>query len=163
MGRKRRVERGMTLLELLIVVGILGVLSAIAIWNYFLAIDRAKVKRTMADMRQIALAWETYATENGNYVPAGATFSFPANVITFSTMQAALVPRYTKLLPDHDAWDHPYDFGLESGENGYYAIRSRGKDGEVDASYDQTRTTDFKCDIVYSNGSFVVYPDDLTH
>ena len=161
MTRKR--HRGFTLIELLVVVAIIGVLSGIAIWNYFLAIDRAKSKKTMADMRSIALAWETYATENGNYIPAGAAFTFPENVIDWSTLEEALVPRYAKNLPSKDAWGRPFDIGLDSGFNAYYAIRSRGKDGLIDADYELTRTTQFECDIVYSNGSFVVYPDDSPH
>lgn len=159
---RRRLQRGMTLIELLIVVAIVGVLAAVAIWNYFLAIDRAKQKRTMADMRAIALSWESYATDSGSYVPSGAEFTFPS-ALDWTALHDALVPRYSRNLPANDAWGHRFDIGLDSGPNGYYAIRSRGKDGLLDPSYDEMRTSSFDCDIIYSNGSFVIYPRDTTN
>lgn len=152
----------MTLIEILVVVGILAVLASIGIWNYFIALERAKQKRTMADMRAIAIAWETYATEESSYAPAGAIFTFPAP-LDWTEFHGLLVPRYSKNLPREDQWGNPFDIGLESGMSTYYAIRSRGKDGLVDGEYTEARTSAIECDIVYSNGQFVVWPADLSN
>ena len=59
---RRRIE-GFTLIELLIVVAIIGIIAAIAIPNLLNAIDRGKQKRTMADLRSIGTAVESYAIE----------------------------------------------------------------------------------------------------
>src|SRR5204863_8921356 len=59
-------------LELLIVVAIIGILAAIAIPNLLTAMQRARQKRSMADMRTIATAWESRATETNNYTAAAA-------------------------------------------------------------------------------------------
>ncbi len=57
-------QKGFTLIELLIVVAIIGIIAAIAIPNLLNAIDRGKQKRTMADMRSVGTAIESYAVDN---------------------------------------------------------------------------------------------------
>src|SRR5688572_28259577 len=46
---------------------IIGILAAIAIPNLLTAQERAKQKRTMADLRSIATACEAYATDTNRY------------------------------------------------------------------------------------------------
>ena len=61
--------RAFTLIELLIVVGIIAILAAIAIPNMLEAQVRAKVSRAKSDMRTIATALESYAVDNNKYPP----------------------------------------------------------------------------------------------
>ena len=82
--RIRRDKRGFTLIELLIVVAIIGIIVAIAIPNLLNAIQRAKQKRTMADMRAIGTAAEAYAVDNNRY-PASAAFALPSGVTVGTT------------------------------------------------------------------------------
>ena len=56
-----------TLIELLIVVGIISILAAIAVPNFLEAQTRAKVSRVKADMRSLATAVESYAVDNTKY------------------------------------------------------------------------------------------------
>lgn len=151
-------QSGFTLIELLVVVGIIGVLSAIAIWNYMIAINRAKQKSTMSDMRSIASSWEHYAQDHNSYVPAGAVFVFPDTPVTPQDLEDALTPQYMKNFQSTDGWDNDLDFATGSGSN--YAIRSRGADGIIDDSYDSTKTKSFNNDIVFSDGVFVISPED---
>jgi len=64
-----------TLMELLVVVGIISILGSIALQNYTDASTRAKVSRCLADFRAIAVAIESYSVDHGR-VPrmAHATF-----------------------------------------------------------------------------------------
>lgn len=62
-------RRAFTLIELLIVVGIIAILAAIAIPNFLEAQTRAKVSRMRADMRTVATALETYRIDWSAYPP----------------------------------------------------------------------------------------------
>ncbi len=44
-----------------------GIVSAIAIPNMLNAIDRARQKRTMADLRTVGIALEAYGIDNNHY------------------------------------------------------------------------------------------------
>ena len=59
-----RKQHGFTLIELLIVVAIIGIIAAIVIPNLLNAVDRSKQKRTMADMRSVGTACESYSVDN---------------------------------------------------------------------------------------------------
>jgi prepilin-type N-terminal cleavage/methylation domain-containing protein len=158
---RRETRRGFTLIELLVVVAIIGILGAIAIFNYLAGLQRARQKRTMADMRSIAQAWETKGAETHGYNAAG--FTFPGTVVTYAQLNSLLVPTYTKNLPGKDAWSRDLGFALDQPIGGptasTYAIRSRGADGQFDATYTAGPTNHFDCDIVYANGAFVCYPE----
>ena len=162
MFRKR--ERGLTLLELLVVLAIIGILSAIAIVNYFSALTRARQKRTVADIRTIAMAWESRASEAMRYNAAG--FTFPSGAVSYEQLSTMLMPTYAKNLPRMDGWSRPLEFSVVApggpsgaGPANAYAIRSAGRDGRFETTYTPGASTDPDCDIVFSGSAFIVYPD----
>ena len=144
-----RREKGFTLIELLIVVAIIGIIAAIAIPNLLNAIDRGKQKRTMADMRSIGTAIESYAIDNSFYpkalVSAGA-----------SGISTHVSPVYIKTVPTGDGWTNAWD--IDSDTNGrLYTITSTAKDAVAGTNNGGT-TGDFACDIVFAAGSFFQWP-----
>lgn len=69
-GMKRRMRRGFTLIELMIVVAIIGILAAVAVPNFIDATDEAKAARIQADLSTIGSAVELYYVKNGSYPTA---------------------------------------------------------------------------------------------
>ncbi|HEY4231520.1 MAG TPA: prepilin-type N-terminal cleavage/methylation domain-containing protein [Thermoanaerobaculia bacterium] len=154
-------ESGFTLIELLIVIAIIGILAAIAIPNLLNAVQRGKQKRTMSDMRALATAVEAYAVDNNQYPAA----TCPGGVFTggtFNTLASNsfsnLSPTYIADPPRKDGWQRFYDYALSS-DSQQYAVRSRGRDGNVMGTIVCGTTTNFNDDIIYSNGTFLQWPE----
>ena len=142
---------------LFVIIAVIGIIAAIAIPNMLTAQERAKQKRTMADVRSLATAVEAYATDKNQY----------PNATDDEALRPLLTPTYIRELPARDAWmrEMSYVAWSRANELDSYAIGSAGKDGRwqhenVD-QYTQGPTHNFDCDIVFANGSFVQYPEGV--
>ena len=146
-----RKEKGFTLIELLIVVAIIGIIAAIAIPNLLNAIDRGKQKRTMADMRSIGTAIESYAVDNNRY-PVGMTNVDAAGVSTYVS------PIYIKTVPTTDGWNNIWDIDSTPTTGATYTITSIAKDGLLGGGVGGGQTADFNCEIIFAGGQFFQWP-----
>lgn len=126
---------------------IIGVLAAIVIPNLLTALDKARQRRTIADLRSMSGAIEVYNVDYGLY-PSGSDIS----------TLALLVPEYARELISVDAWNHEliYDGGPMR-----YSIGSAGKDGGNTLTLigDGGPTRRFEDDIVMALGQFVQWPE----
>ena len=147
-GSIRR-QRGFTLIELLIVVAIIGIIASLAIPNLRDAMDRAKQKATMTNMKAIGNALEMYAIDHNLY-PKGLT---DANT---QTITGFLAPLYLRSVPKGDDWNNPWHVDTNASGT-QYTISSYGRDG-VQGTSAGGETADYNCDIIFTNGSFFQLP-----
>jgi len=141
------------------VIAMSGIMAAIAIPNLLTAMQRSKQKRTMADIRSLSIALEGYAKDKNEYPQAS----------TVSELSSVLSPTYIRTVPAMDGWSRPIQYRCWSSQAGnpcdHYAFISGGKDGEITSEdpehFSSGATTNFDCDLVYTNGEFVTYPEGL--
>jgi type II secretion system protein G len=143
----RRNDKGFTLIELLIVVAIIGIIAAIAIPNLLNAIDRGKQKRTMADLRSLGTAVESYSIDN-SYYPVAADMA---------ALETSVEPIYIRTAPADDGWGYAFTVAAVRGE---YTLCSAGKDGGGGCTGDDGGAVQLFTDsITFANGQFVQWPE----
>lgn len=98
-GEAERSLRAFTLLELLVVVAILGILSATALPVVRDALVRAGIAATQSDLRVVATGIEAFAADRGRY-PHGSDQP-PIDFLTNYDAQVALEPLLGTYLPDN--------------------------------------------------------------
>jgi len=140
-----------------VLIAVIGILAAIAIPNILTAQERARQKRTMADIRMVSTAIEAYATDKNQY----------PNATSIEELRPLLSPTYLREVPVRDGWMHSLRYGTWAREKDLdsYAVVSAGKDGRFEKEslkdYEGGTTSQFDCDIVFSNGSFLQYPEGV--
>ncbi len=170
----RNRQKGFTLIELLIVVAIIGIIAALLIPNFLDALQKAKQKRTVADVRNTGTAMFSWLTDQVGAAAAGQTATEVdlstgyGSSMTGGAAASILVPQYLQSVPDKDGWKHDYEFYMNTGDvlsRTVLAIRSFGRDGTgAAAKYTVVGfdPTDYDQDIVWADGFFVRWPQKTT-
>ncbi|MDH5395993.1 MAG: prepilin-type N-terminal cleavage/methylation domain-containing protein [Gammaproteobacteria bacterium] len=146
-----RIQRAFTLLEVMIILAILSITSAIAIVGYSGYVETSKVAAASAQIRALSLLIADYANENGNYPtslndignqnlvdPWGNPYTYNNLIINapgtsqHNTFNISIARKDGNLVPI----------------NTHYDLYSSGKDGESQAPL---RASASKDDVIYAN------------
>lgn len=146
---RRRTENGLTLPELLVVLVIIGIIAALVIPQLIMSYQKAQQKKTIAGMRNFALAMGLYRVDH-EFLPDAATYQEAVNILR--TYQGKMIGA-----PDHDAWGNEFYYHRDA--NTGYTLRCYGSDRVESAPASPDRRFDPADDLVIINGKFVAMPD----
>jgi len=141
-------------LAVVIVLAVFTTFAGIAVPNLLTAMKRSQQKRTLADMRSIATAWESRANVTGSYEIGSAT------IVTTADLTRVLSPTYVRHMPQTDGWGDAFRFEVRD-RGATYVITSFGSDGKPDVVASNGAAKTFTGDIIYSNGEFTRYPEGM--
>lgn len=144
---------------LLVGVAFLGIVAAIVVPNFLDSVQKAKQKRTMASMRELATAIQAYWTDEGEVPPADSV----------GALAGYLVPTYLGSVPETDGWEHALRYVCWSEDPAVagcttYRLVSGGRDGVLEhedlQAYGEAAftPTEYDRDLVLADGLFIRYP-----
>jgi len=129
--RKRKDERGFTLIELMVVIVILGILAGLIIPRIMGRPDEARRAKARLQMESIETALKLYKLDNGAYprteqglkalVELPSTGTLPKNWRQGGYLEKGRLPK--------DPWDNDFVY-VSPGAHGDFDLSSLGADGE---------------------------------
>lgn len=133
---------GISLIELMLVVALIGIVSAAAVPQFLRAYNRSHQRGTMADMRLIAQGNGAYHVDSDSYCAE----------------LDDLEPVYVLAVPSRDSWDNEFDYAGGST----YTLRSFGSDGAPGPEAPGGWTGDpYEVDLIVEDGEFTQAPASI--
>ena len=114
-NRKKALRRGITLIEMLVVITIIALFSAVAYQRLSPSVDKGRITAARAQIEAFQGALQTYHIEKGHFPP------------TEEGLQA-IRPYLTKDIPN-DPWGNPYVYKFPGDHGPEPDIISYGADG----------------------------------
>ena len=112
-------QKGMTLLEIMIVVAILGLLATVVVTNLMGTFDNAKIGTTQTKIASVEQAVQMYYTQVSEY---------PDSLKDLINPPGGFRP-YVKSMPK-DSWNNDLIFKRSSSGDKLFIIYSKGPDGQ---------------------------------
>jgi len=128
MTTRQRAQRGFTLIELMVVLLIIGVLSALIVPNVLDRLDEGKVTGAKSDINTLVQALKMYKLDNQRFPSAEQGLQALIAKPTASPIPSNWRPYLDKL--PQDPWGHPYQYA-NPGVKGEIDVYSTGADGVV--------------------------------
>jgi len=132
MRRNKRCRQGFTLVEIMVVIGIIGLLAAIAIPNFIKVRKTAFHARFIADLHAAVAAFEMRALEKGDYPPETGPGQMPDGMEAYFKRMDWTAP--TPIGGNWD-WDNG-QFGFKAGISVTQADLDDAEMTEIDQKID---------------------------
>ncbi|WP_088343237.1 MULTISPECIES: type II secretion system major pseudopilin GspG [Rhodomicrobium] len=123
--RRPEAEAGFTLLELLVVLGILALLATVGYPQVLRYLGAARTETAKTQISAIATSLELYALDNGSFPPQQAGLN--ALVQAPSGARRWKGPYLKKAEGLIDPWGHPYQYRVP-GKNSPFELATLGRD-----------------------------------
>ncbi len=126
---RRNGDSGVTLIEMMIVLVIIGIVAALVVPNVIGRPDEARVAVANADLRTISASLEMYRLDNRAYPTAAQGLAALSQMPTDAPLPLNWVAGgYLPQVPS-DPWGNPYLYSIQ-GTAGGYTLVSLGADGQ---------------------------------
>jgi general secretion pathway protein G len=141
-NKTRMNEAGFSLIELMIVIGILGLLIGLVGPKLISNFDKAKVDTTRVQMKQIATTLKNFRLDCGSYPGSDQGLDALVNKPTSGSECKNYAPGgYMDKKVPKDAWDQDY---LYSSDGNTFEIKSTGSDKKLGGA-------DYSADIIVTD------------
>ena len=125
----RHVQRGFTLIEIMVVVVIIGLLAAFILPNVFGNVIKAQIAKVKGDIQGIETALTMYKLDNYKYpstdLGLAALVQRPNDPTVRNWREGGYIKRVSK-----DPWGNPYQYVFPGTRGQEYDLYSFGADGQ---------------------------------
>ena len=121
--------RGMTLIEIMVVIAILGLIATMVTVNVMSNFDKAKVDTTRTQIKSLEQALEQYRLDNGSYPTTEQGLSALVTAPSGDAAKRFQPGGYIKKVPQ-DTWRHDYSYVSPGAQGHPYEVSSLGPDGQ---------------------------------
>jgi general secretion pathway protein G len=138
--RQTKKKNGFTLIEVMVVIIIVGLLSALVAPKFFGRVDQARVKTTQTQIELLGAALDDFRLDNGRYPTTDE--GLRALRVKPDSLNNWYGPYLPKDIP-LDAWGNEYQY-KSPGDHGPYDLFSFGKDGQSGGEGDDREIVSWK-------------------